>query len=160
MSNIFDEVDNLKLRVEQEVLSNQRLLKLVSKTSSNPLSEPDIDMVSSLIDKYIYFKPKAYNTIQGVQSFLLTDVIIASIRNSSNYADIKLIFRIIVHNELFELYDGKTRAYQIAKELNASFNNEYGTWVGKCKLDSCYPLEVPSDYQGIQLVFTMTDFKK
>lgn len=159
-TNIFDEVDNIKLRAEKEILSNQKLLKLLSIGHDNPLSKPDITSVSSLIDKYIFFKPKVFNdTVTQVQSFLLTDIIITSIKGSKDFGDIKLIFRVIVHNELFELYDGKTRAYQIAKELTTSFNGEYGTWMGKCKLDSCYPMEVPSSYQGIQLVFTMTDFK-
>lgn len=158
-TNIFDEVDNIKFKAEEEILNNQDLLKLLSETSANPLSKPDIEKPSKLIDKYIYFKPKTYKTIEEVQSFLLMDTIITTTKGKNKFADIKLIFRVIVHNKLFELYDGKTRAYRIAKELKDSFGGEIGTWIGKCEFDDCYPLTVPEDYQGIQMVFTMTDFK-
>lgn len=158
--NIFDEVDNLKLRVEKEVLGNQELIKLIACNNDNPLSQPDIERPSKLVDEYIFFKPKVFDkTTTAIQCFLLTDVIITSIRNSIDFADIKLIFRIIVHNNLFELYDGKTRAYQIAKRLNTAFDGEYGTWIGKCKFESCNPIEMPTSYQGMQLVFNVTDFK-
>jgi len=158
--NIFDEADNLKLRVEKEVLSNQELIKLISNSNDNPLSQPDIERPSQLIDKYIFFKPKVFDkTTTEVQCFLLTDVIITSIRDSVDFADIKLIFRIIIHNNLFELYDGKTRMNQIASRLNKAFDGKYGTWMGKCMFESGQPIEMPTSYQGMQLVFNVTDLK-
>jgi len=158
--NIFNEIDNIKLRAEEEILKNQNLLKLLSIGHDDPLSKPDITSVSKLVDKYVFFKPKVFDdTVTETQSFLLTDIRITPIRGGSGFCGIDLIFTIIVHNDLFELFDGKTRSYQIANELTESFNNEYGTWLGKCKLETCYSIEVPSSYQGIRLIFTMTDFK-
>lgn len=160
IENIFDEADNVRERVKREILGNQELLKLVSINHDNPLSKPNIIGASSLVDKYIYFTPRVYDTtIMGVQNFLLTDIVIASVRNSIKFADIKLIFRIIVHNSLFELEDGKSRANQIASRLMSCFASKTGTWMGKCEFLSGNSIEVPSDYQGLQLVFSMTDFK-
>lgn len=72
--NIFDEVDNIKSRVEQEILENQNLLKLLSIGHDNSLSKHDIAKPSSLVNKFIYFKPKTYSTVQGIQlKFSMTD---------------------------------------------------------------------------------------
>lgn len=161
IENIFDEVDNLKERVIKDILNNQELLKLISVNNDNPLDSPDILGASKLVDQCIFFKPKVYDTtVKGVQSFLLTDIIVSSIRGKPKFADIKLIFRVIVHNALFELYDGKTRAYQVASRLTYMFSDVRGSWIGDSSFESCNPIEVPSDYQGIQLVFSVSDFKK
>ena len=159
--NIFYEVNNLKDKVIEEVMKNQKLLKLVSIKNNNPLSEPDIIGAGKLIDDCIWFKPKVFSTtIQETQCFLLTDVMVYSIRDYREFADIKLIFRILVHNTLFELYDGKTRAYEIAGELMDMFDKETGGWLGECRLENGIPIESPADYQAIQLTFSVTDFKK
>lgn len=159
-TNIFDEVESIKAKVEKEVLENQKLMKLLSIGKDNPLKEPDIEKASKLVDQYIFFKPKTYSTVEGVQCFLLMDLSAASYSRSEDFLEIDLTFRVIVHNTLFELFDGKTRAYQIAKQISNSFNNEEGNWMGKCKLKKWHSIDVPADYQGIQLTFKMGDLNR
>lgn len=159
--NIFYEVNNLKDKVIKEVMRNQRLLKLISIRTDDPLSVPDIIGAGKLIDDCIWFKPKVFGkTIKETQCFLLSDIVVYSIRNYREFADIKLTFKVLVHNTLFELNDGKTRAYEIAGELLDMFGKEEGSWLGECKFESATTTEAPTDYHAIQITFSVTDYKK
>ena len=158
--NIFDEVQNVRNTVMEKILQNQNILKLVAIPSPDALSQNDIENVGALIDNYIWFKPKVFEaTVKDVKCFLLMDINVTATRNRSNYSDIKIIFRVIVHNDLFELDNGKARSYEIAKHLTDMFQSEKGSWIGKCEFLSCYQLETPFAYQGIEVAFSVTDFK-
>lgn len=159
-TNIFSEVQNVRNSVMEKVLTNQKLLKLIAIQNPKALELPDIKDTATLIGTNLYFKPRILEqTVGGVKNFLLTDFSVIATYEQITYLDIRLNFRVFVHNKLYELDNGDARIYAIAEELANLFDEAKGTWIGKCHLTGCYDLEVPTEYQGIEMSFSITGYR-
>lgn len=163
MADIFEKLDILQERIQDEIMLNQNLLKLICYPIDDPLTMPDIDDVQSLIDEYIYFKPIAFeNVVQEGKTILLLSFRINNTRNRTDYVDISFYLRIISHNTLYNVeIDNaiRTRVHAICSELNKSFLNARGNWLGKCGLEGFDGMVTAQDYYGVVLKYSVTDFK-
>lgn len=161
--DIFEQLDVLQERIQDEIMLNQNLLKLIYYPVDNPLSQPDIEDVQSLIDKYIYFKPIAYeDVVQEGKTILLLSFSISNTAHRTDFIDINFIIRVISHNALFNIeIDNKTRrrVHAICSELNKSFLNAKGEWLGKCEFKHWGGMTTAQDYYGVGLTYEVTNSK-
>lgn len=163
-NSLFKNVNKLKERVKMELLSNQNILKYIAYDTEDPLIGPDIDDAQSLLRDRIYLNPMAWDkTIEEVKTFLLTNIRIAPVRYSQQFADIYLYIYVISHNDIYELGDGSTRVWNICDELMESFNGAWGKvgneGIGKCQFRSMNEVTSRKDYYAVELQFVFTEFK-
>ena len=161
--DIFEKLDILQERIQDEILLNQNLLKLIYYPVDTPLNQPDINNVQSLVDKCIYFKPIAFeNVIQNAKTILLLSFRISNTRNRTDFVDVGFYLRVISHNTLYNVeIDNivRTRVHTICSELNKSFLNARGNWLGNCKFEGFEGMTTAQDYYGVALKYSVTDFK-
>lgn len=161
--DIFKQLDILQERIQDEIMLNQNLLKLIYYPIDDPLTMPDIDDVQSLIDEYIYFKPIAFeNVVQAGKTILLLSFSIKNTPNRTGFVDISFVIRVISHNTLYNVeIDNaiRTRVHVICSELNKSFLNARGGWLGNCEFKHFGGMTTAQDYYGVGLTYEVTDFK-
>lgn len=161
--DIFEQLDILQERIQDEIMLNQNLLKLIYYPVDNPLNQPDINDVQSLIDDFIYLKPIAYeNVIQQGKTILLLSFSIKNTPHRTDFVDISFVIRVISHNTLYNVeIDNriKTRVHVICSELNKSFLNAEGKWLGKCEFKHWGGFTTSQDYYGVGLTYEVTGFK-
>ena len=161
--DIFEQLDVLQERIQDEIMLNQNLLKLIYYPVDIPLNQPDIEIVQSLIDDFIYFKPIAYeNVIQVGKTILLLSFSIKNTTHRTDYIDINFVNRVISHNTLYDIENDnkiRRRVHCICSELNKSFLNARGSWLGKCEFKHWGGFTTSQDYYGVGLTYEVTDFK-
>lgn len=161
MSNsLFKELNKLKTKVADEILSNQTILKLIRYDNDNPLDQPDIDNPQELLDSYIYLKPRAYDTQWTTKSILTTNCVARGVRNSNTYAEISLVFMIVIHSEILTLENGEDRMFDICDELHKSFHDSSDFGVGKIEFADFREVNGSSDYYTAMMSFKVTAYNK
>lgn len=157
--NIFDEMDKIKSQIKDRVLSNQNLLKYIYYGDDDPLSEKDIEDLSLVVDKYVFFKPKMLDTLKEQKAYLTLTTSGSPDYSGERITNVTFTFNILTHLEIYDLADGSTRAWRICKELSDLFTNTNGSWIGNCEMEDFYEVaEVSNEYYCIALKFVMSDF--
>ncbi|MGL5152640.1 MAG: hypothetical protein ACRC7N_18965 [Clostridium sp.] len=159
-NTLFKNLNELKYKVKDKLLTNQNLLKLLRYSDGNPTINPDIDNPQSLLDDFIYLKPRAYSTQWSQRGILLFTQTVDMISDSRIYADVYLIFTIAIHNEILILDDGRDRMYCICEELHKMFNANSDFGVGRVELNNFRETKGATDYYTADLVFSVTNFNK
>lgn len=159
-NTLFKGLNDLKYEVKDKMLSNQSLLKLLRYSSGSPLEEPDIDNPQSLLDDFIYLKPRAYDTQWSQRGVIMVTQTADRISGSKAFSDIYLVFTIAIHNEILILDDGSDRMYCICDELHKMFNNNPNFGIGKIEFDNFRETKGATDYYTSNLVFSVTSFNK
>lgn len=157
--NIFDEMDKIKSQIKDRVLSNQNLLKYIYYGDDDPLSEKDIEDLSLVVDKYVFFKPKMLDTLKEQKAYLTLTTSGSPDYSGERITNVTFTFNILTHLEIYDLADGSTRAWRICKELSDLFTDTNGSWIGNCEMEDFYEVaEVSNEYYCIVLKFVMSDF--
>lgn len=157
--NIFDEMDKIKSQIKDRVLSNQNLLKYIYYGNDDPLSEKDIEDLSLVVDKYVFFKPKMLDTLKEQKAYLTLTTSGSPDYSGERITNVTFTFNILTHLEIYDLADGSTRAWRICKELSDLFTDTNGSWIGNCEMEDFYEVaEVSNEYYCIILKFVMSDF--
>ena len=157
--NIFDEMDKIKSQIKDRVLSNQNLLKYIYYGNDDPLSEKDIEDLSLVVDKYVFFKPKMLDTLKEQKAYLTLTTSGSPDYSGERITNVTFTFNILTHLEIYDLADGSTRAWRICKELSDLFTDTNGPWIGNCEMEDFYEVaEVSNEYYCIVLKFVMSDF--
>lgn len=157
--NIFDEMDKIKSQIKDRVLSNQNLLKYIYYGNDDPLSEKDIEDLSLVVDKYVFFKPKMLDTLKEQKAYLTLTTSGSPDYSGERITNVTFTFNILTHLEIYDLADGSTRAWRICKELSDLFTDTNGSWIGNCEMEDFYEVaEVSNEYYCIVLKFVMSDF--
>lgn len=157
--NIFDEIDKIKSQIKDRVLSNQNLLKYIYYGDDDPLSEKDIEDLSLVVDKYVFFKPKMLDTLKEQKAYLTLTTSGSPDYSGERITNVTFTFNILTHLEIYDLADGSTRAWRICKELSDLFTDTNGSWIGNCEMEDFYEVaEVSNEYYCIVLKFVMSDF--
>lgn len=157
--NIFDEMDKIKSQIKDRVLSNQNLLKYIYYGDDDPLSEKDIEDLSLVVDKYVFFKPKMLDTLKEQKAYLTLTTSGSPDYSGERITNVTFTFNILTHLEIYDLADGSTRAWRICKELSDLFTDTNGSWIGNCEMEDFYEVaEVSNEYYCIVLKFIMSDF--
>lgn len=159
-NTLFQGLNDLKYEVRDKLLSNQSLLKLLRYSCDKPLQQPDIDNPQSLLDDFIYLKPRAYDTQWSQRGVIMVTQTADMISGSRTYADIYLVFTIAIHNEILILEDSKDRMYCICDELHKMFNNNSNFGIGDIEFNSFKETKGSTDYYTSNLVFSVTEFNK
>lgn len=162
--DMFEQLGVLKKRIEYEILMNQTLLKLIRYEDDKPLENPDIDDVQELIkQKYINFKPINYDkVIQDTRTFIVTSFNLSPTYKRDGFVNADFYIRIITHNSLMDILvnnEEKSRVFSICSEINKSFLNARGDWLGKCDFKDFGEITTAQDQYGVVLKYSVTNFK-
>lgn len=160
-NNIFNSIDTTKSILMDRVLQNQNLLKLISIYDEDPLSHSDINDLSKIVDKSIFFKPKTLETQKDQMAFMCMGLSLLPNLDGNRVIDVFFTFTVYCHVDILDLCDGTSRAFKICAELNEMLTNTWGSWMGKIELEDGYEItEIPNSYYGINVRFSITDFAK
>lgn len=170
--NIFTRLNKFRTVIQDRILTNQDILKLLKYTADDALFKPDlsIDEAWNLVgDKkvnpdtkeetggYIFFQPRATDTIQDDKSILIMSM--SGQKNRSNYADVYLTFIVLVDYSNKELIDGSYRLYTICEKIADMFGSTDGSWMGKMEFKDFRNITVPTNYDAMGVTFLMSDFR-
>lgn len=157
--NVFEAMDEIKSQIKDRVLSNQNLLKYIYYGTEDPISEEDIEDLSLVVNKQIFFQPKTLDTIKEQIAFITLTTYGSPDYSGERITNVTFSFNIFTHIENYELADGSTRAWRVCSELSKLFTDTEGTWIGNCEMEDFYEVaEVPNEYYCIVLKFVMSDF--
>jgi len=129
----FELLSNNTILIIQEVLKNQRLLKLINYASTYPLEESDIAKPDNLVTTKIFPTP-FFADVQEVESVQLRVFFeMGEIQNGKILGSI-LVFQIIIPNSWWLIkiddYDLALRPYLIMAELVNQFEKKSISTVG------------------------------
>lgn len=137
------------------MLRNERLKRLLYHTTKDSLKKPNLteDQTFELIGKNIKNVPKLY-----VDSSVLNYIIINFdnfIQNLSNpeFKDNIIEFDIICHFDQWQLEDFQLRPYKIAAEIDAMFNKQHLTGIGKLEFAGANQIILTDEFAGLCLTY-------
>lgn len=157
--NVFDAMDTIKAEIKERVLSNQKLLKYIYYGTEDPLLEEDLEDLSQIVNRQIFFQPKMLDTLKEQKAYLTLTASGAPDYSGERITNVTFSFNILTHIEIYELADGSTRAWKICRELSDLFTDTKGSWMGNCEMEDFYEVaEVSNEYYCIVLKFVMSDF--
>lgn len=157
--NVFDKLDDLQEIIENKILENQNLLKLIHYNTSEPLEESDIDDPLSLVENDIYWYPIiAENVLSTTGVYLLCDFSMYKPAYQVDFANMNISFTILIHKHLRTVYDSHRRMNMILSELCDMFNRAMGDWLGDTEIVSFANMTTRKDYQASHITFRATQF--
>lgn len=158
--DIFRSLNEFKVTVQDKLLLNENLIKLLHYNDGDPLSKPIVDNVQDLVEKNIFFYPRVFDETMREEKSFITMSIHSRASRSSTYIDVVLVFNVITHKSLRGLSSGENRIWRISEELNEMFNySKDDAFLGKCKLNDFNELTLASNYYGLQVTYSFTGFK-
>ena len=142
-------------KICNQMLQNQRLLKLLYYTDSNCLSQPNLSpsQKMELIHKHIKIVPKI-NIIEDCPIY-----VIVSFDNftpnaiNPEYRDCTVNFDILCHPDHWNLGDFQLRPYKIAGEIDALFNKKKMTGIGELQFLGANNLVLNDQLMGLTLIY-------
>lgn len=171
--NIFDYVNDVMRTIQEYIVQDQRVLKLLKYTDSTPLSHEDISIEEawSLMEvreigndyknEIITFKPIIISTIKDVSSMMaVTFEITTAGATKPSFRNIKVYFDVITNHRISELSTGENRCFAIGSALLDLGENIDNKFVGDFKFKYASSLSTPHDYQGVQICFEVSSFLK
>lgn len=136
------------------IMKNNNLQKLLHYTTRDCLSKPSLteDQKLELFGKNIKIVPKLY-----VDGSVLTYIIVSfdNFTQSGNpeFRDNVIEFDIICHFDQWQLKDFELRPYRIAAELDAMFNEQHLTGIGKLEFLGANQMILTDEFAGLCLMY-------
>lgn len=171
--NIFTRLNKFRTEIQDRILTNQDILKLLKYTAEDALYKPDIsiddawnmvgdkkinpDTKEEISGGYVFFQPRTTDTIQDNKSILIMSM--TGRANKNNFADVYLTFRVLVDYSNKELVDGSYRLFTICEKLTDMFSNTSGSWIGDMTFKDFGNITVPSNYDSMGVTFVISDFR-
>lgn len=142
--------------ITEQMLSNNRLKKLLYYTSRDALTRPNLtaDQSLSLFGKNIKNVPKLY-----VDKSVLNYVIVnfdnfTPNRKNPEFRDNVIEFDIVCHFDQWQLDDFMLRPYRIAAEIDSSFNKKHLTGIGKLDFLGANQIVLTDEFAGLCLMYS------
>lgn len=148
-------------KMTSKILSNQKILKLLKFTDSNPLSHPDLtqDEIDDMLHSNVLIVPKIPDTFDEKMCYLL--MILNTYDVAPQNQDFKaatIRFDIICPMENW-IINGKTlRPYLIMSEIDTMFNEKTIAGIGNLSFSKARPLVVSSLLAGYSMVYGHYEF--
>lgn len=156
--NVFRFLDELKKDLQDYILLDQNILKLVSVEDGEPLEAEDIEDIYGLVDKNIFFKASEPDTVTNQKCFML--VCLSGYSYGADIINVTVEFVVVCHNDLYNLKDGTTRTFQLLGEVHDRLGKARGSWMGELELDRFNDiLNIKSGYYGFSACYKLSQFK-
>jgi hypothetical protein len=153
----FDELNNNLMDVLIKLISSQNLCKLLTYTTSDPLSGADITDTSTLLFDKIYPIPKIPDVLDAEGSFVTIVFDEMRLSNNIGFKDSVLCFYVFCHINLWRT-DGALRPYSIMHEIDILFNNQRAIGLGKLQFLRSKAYPVNAKYFAYKLDYSVVDF--
>lgn len=145
--------------VMSELNKNQNFKKLIKYTSNEPLSEANVS--ETIIEKQLKPYPFSQDSVQQISEVVVRAYISdAEIDNSGTITDYTIMFDVLVpvsmwiikiKDEEDNVKRNYTRAFSIAEEISATFENKSKGTLGKLRIDSMIILQVNDNVAGYRI---------
>ena len=136
------------------IMKNNNLQKLLHYTTRDCLNRPSLteDQKLELFGKNIKIVPKLY-----VDGSVLTYIIVSfdnfTQTENPEFRDNVIEFDIICHFDQWQLKDFELRPYRIAAELDAMFNEQHLTGIGKLEFLGANQMILTDEFAGLCLMY-------
>lgn len=171
--NVFDYVNDVMKTIQEYIVQDQKLLKLLKYNDSTPLNHDDISIEEawSLMEtreiendyknEIITFRPIIISTVKDVSSMMaVTFEITTAGATKPSFRNIKVYFDVLTNHRISELSTGENRCFAIGSALLDLGENIDNKFVGDFKFKYASSLSTPHDYQGVQICFEVSSFLK
>lgn len=142
--------------ITNQMLKNDRLKKLLYYTTEDALDQRELNAKQSagLFKNNIRIVPKL-EIDSEVKSYIIIsfDNFMTNSKNPE-FRDNFITFDIISHFDIWQLKDFQLRPYRIAAEIDAMFNDERLTGIGKLEFLNAGQLFVNENFAGISLTYS------
>ena len=137
------------------MLKNQRLMKLLHYTTPDCLSKPNLSVEerNAMLGKEIKNIPKFYvdknylnYLVISFDNFVLND-------SNPQFRDNLIEFDIVCHYDQWQLQDFALRPYKIAAELDTMFNDKRLTGIGRLQFLSAGQITVNDEFAGLCVTY-------
>lgn len=156
--NIFSYLDELKKELQDYILLDQDILKLISVDNGRPLEAEDIEDIYGLVDKNIFFRPKEVDTVLEQKCSLM--VCLSGITQGKDMMGATIEFIVVCHYDLFNLDDGNTRVFQLLSKIHDHLGNARGSWMGELELYGFNDMiNIKSGYYGFSARYKLSQIK-
>lgn len=161
----FEELDTaLNEVVGEYLLNNQDLCKLLyyypkdegNSFRYNPIEQPNITDISSLLMNYIYPMPKSPDAQTKEKCFISVALTGGEEMDNKSYRRINLVFDIICHLDVW-MVQGGYRPFKIANKIDIIFNdrNTKIPTVNKIQFVNFVERDYSYGFWGVQLVYEL-----
>ncbi len=150
--------DNLII-IANRLLNNQNICKLLTDTSKTPLSAPDIEDTSILMNKNIRLVPKVPDEKTEKGSFivvLLDDMTV--VKENIETIIVSIRFDIICPMEDWLINEKSLRPFLIMSEISSMFNPLQINGIGKLRLMGSERIVMSDTYAGYSMIFNNYEF--
>lgn len=139
-----------------QILSNQRLKRLLYYSTSDAIDRPNLNekQTLDLIEKNIKTVPKLY--VDGsVLSYIIVsfDNFTSSAKNPE-FRDNIIEFDIICHFDQWQLKDFQLRPYKIAAEIDSMFNDKHLSGIGTLHFLGANQMILTDEFAGLCLMYS------
>lgn len=139
----------------KKIMSNQRLLKLLYYTEKDCLKSTDLTMeqILSMLDNQIKIIPKI--NIDPKCPIYVIVTFDNYVPNATNpeFRDCTINFDILCHPDHWNLGNFQLRPHKIAGEIDAMFNDQYLTGIGKVQFAGGNNLVLNDELMGLSLMY-------
>ena len=142
--------------ITEQMLSNNRLKKLLYYTSRDALTRPNLtaDQSLSLFGKNIKNVPKLYVDKSVLNYIIVNFDNFTPNRKNPEFRDNVIEFDIVCHFDQWQLDDFMLRPYRIAAEIDSSFNKKHLTGIGKLDFLGANQIVLTDEFAGLCLMYS------
>lgn len=139
----------------QKIMKNQRLLKMLYYTQKDCLKADDLSdaEIYSMLHKQLKIVPNLTITEECPNFVIVTfDNFIPNVTNPQ-FRDCTINFDILCHPDHWNLGNFQLRPHKIAGEIDAMFNEQYLTGIGKVQFAGANNLVLNDQLMGMSLMY-------
>lgn len=139
----------------QKIMGNQRLLKMLYYTQKDCLKASDLSMdeIQSMLHKQLKIVPDIKITEECPNIVIVTfDNFIPNATNPQ-FRDCTINFDILCHPDHWNLGNFQLRPHKIAGEIDAMFDGQYLTGIGKVQFAGGNNLVLNDQLMGISIMY-------
>ena len=142
-------------KIAQQMLKNQRLLKLLYYSESNCLLKPNLTAAQTIdmINKHIRIVPKLDITTECPIYVIISFDNFTPNDTNPEYRDCTVNFDILCHPDHWNLGNFQLRPYKIAGEIDSMFNNTKMTGIGILQFLGANNLVLNDQLMGLTLIY-------
>lgn len=145
----------------EKILSNQKILKLLKYTDSDPLKHPDLtqDEIDEMLHKNVLIVPKIPDDTDEKTCYLVVILNTYDVAPSNqDFKSATVRFDVICPMDRWIINAKTLRPYLIMSEIDTMFNEKAIAGIGNLSFDRVRPLTVSSLLAGYSMIYGHYEF--
>ena len=148
-------------KIASKIMKNQKLLKLLKYTDSDPLSHPDLiqEEIDEMLQKNILIVPKIPDELDEKTCYLV--VLLNSYQVSKvnqDFKDASIRFDVYCPMDRWVINAKTLRPYLMMSEIDTMFNEQAVAGIGNLAFSRAVPVVLSPQLAGYSLLYEHTEF--